>query len=93
MIILKELKKCNQCYINHARKEAEKSVREDYGKWKAEQKELEEEKRYRNLKSFRIEHYLGYLVQEGKYGQLTDQMKSLHAIYDQWNISINNYPD
>ena len=77
---------------SNIRKLAEKSCREDYLQWKEEQKAIEdEEERFRKLKNHRIEHYLQYLVAEGRQAELTDEMKALHLIYDEWNISIETY--
>ena len=47
--------------------------------------------RYRELQNFRITHYLGWLVQEEKHKDMTDEMKALRLIYDEWNMSIESY--
>ena len=72
-------------------KKAEKSCAKDYNKWKEEQKALPQADRYRELQNFRITHYLGWLVQKEKHEDMTKEMKALRMVYDEWNMTIENY--
>lgn len=73
------------------RKLAEKSCREDFLKWKEEEKAKEVEDRFRNLKNHSVIHYLQYLVANERQAELTEEMRALHLIYDEWNITIETY--
>jgi len=72
-------------------KNAQKSCAKDYNKWKAWQLTLPKEERYRGLQNFRITHYLGWLVQNEKHKDMTDEMRALRLVYDEWNMSIESY--
>ena len=52
---------------------------------------MPKEERFRELTNFRIEHYLAWLVAEGRHGDLTEEMKALRNVYDLWNMTIKTY--
>lgn len=70
---------------------AQKSCAKEFKQWKEEQKALPQEDRYRELQNFRITHYLGWLVQNEKHEDMTKEMKALRMVYDEWNMTIENY--
>ena len=56
-------------------------------------KELDKEIKWCGKENIRIEHFIQYLVKENRHAELTDEMKALRLIYDQWNMSIESYED
>ena len=54
-------------------------------------KELDKEIKWCGKENIRIEHFIQYLVKENRHAELTDEMKALRLIYDQWNMSIESY--
>ena len=54
---------------------------------------MPKEERYRELENQRIEHYLAWLVKEGRFKDLTEEMKALRNVYDEWNMTIKTYED
>ena len=87
------------CEINRPSKErksaltkkAQKSCAKEYNEWKEKQKALPQKQRYRELTNFRITHYLAWLVKEKKHKEMTEEMRALRLIYDEWNMTIENY--
>ncbi len=88
-----EIKKTSKTKQKEIRKLAEKSCRAEYNLWKQAQKQMPKEERYRELENQRIEHYLAWLVKEGRYKDLTEEMKALRNVYDEWNMTIKTYED
>ena len=86
-----EIERPSKTKQKEIRKLAEKSCRAEYNLWKQAQKQMPEEERYRQLKNQRIEHYLAWLVAEGRYKDLTEEMKALRSVYDEWNMTIETY--
>jgi len=70
---------------------AEKSMKKEYAEWKKGQKELPIEKRFRELTNQRITHYLEFLIANKRHKELTEEMKELRLVNDEWNMSIKDY--